>query len=77
MVLRNIIIISEVSFIMGLFVFLLYAAVIFLYGLIWWKIFDKAGFGGAYGLLMFIPLLNFIMLLVLAFSDWPALRKNY
>ncbi|ADV79309.1 hypothetical protein SAMN04244560_02495 [Thermoanaerobacter thermohydrosulfuricus] len=51
---------------------------IILYGLIWWKIFDKTGYGGAYGLLMFIPIVNFIMLLVLAFTEWPVHRyKNY
>ncbi|EGD50802.1 hypothetical protein TheetDRAFT_2406 [Thermoanaerobacter ethanolicus JW 200] len=51
---------------------------IILYGIIWWKIFDKAGYGGAYGLLMFIPIVNFVMLLVLAFAEWPVLRdKNY
>jgi len=46
---------------------------IILYGIVWWKIFDKTGYGGAYGLLMFIPIINFIMLLVLAFTEWPAL----
>lgn len=38
---------------------------------IWWKIFKKAGYSGALGLLMWVPLINFILLLVLAFSKWP------
>ena len=43
--------------------------------LVWWKIFDKAGYGGAYGLLMIIPIVNFVMLLILAFGRWPVLRE--
>ncbi len=29
---------------------------------IWWKIWDKTGYGGALSLLMLIPFVNFIML---------------
>lgn len=39
--------------------------------IIWWKIFSKAGYSGALGLLMFVPIANFIVLLVLAFGTWP------
>ena len=42
---------------------------------IWWKIFSKAGYSGAMGLLMVIPLVNFIMMLVLAFGKWPIHRE--
>jgi uncharacterized membrane protein YhaH (DUF805 family) len=42
---------------------------------IWWKIFKKAGYSGALGLLMFIPVVNFILLLILAFSKWPIQRQ--
>ena len=38
---------------------------------IWWRIFAKAGYSGAMGLLMFIPLANLIVLLILAFGKWP------
>ena len=38
---------------------------------VWWRIFSKAGYSGALGLLMFVPLANFIVLLVLAFGTWP------
>jgi hypothetical protein len=41
-----------------------------------WKIFSKAGFPGWYGLLILIPVGNIIMLLFLAFAEWPVLRKN-
>lgn len=39
-----------------------------------WKICSKAGFPGALGLLMIIPIANIILPLYLAFADWPALR---
>jgi hypothetical protein len=40
-----------------------------------WRLFSKAGYSGLWSLLMVIPLVNLITLYVLAFSDWPALRK--
>ncbi len=40
------------------------------------KIFSKAGFHWALGLLMLVPLGNVIMPLFLAFSDWPVLREQ-
>jgi glycerol-3-phosphate acyltransferase PlsY len=39
------------------------------------RIFSKAGFCWALGLLMFVPVANIIMLFVLAFADWPVLRE--
>ncbi len=42
---------------------------------IWWKIFSKAGYSGALGLLMLVPIANLIMLLVLAFGTWPIHRE--
>ncbi len=42
---------------------------------IWWKIFSKAGYSGALGLLMFVPIANLIVLLVLAFGQWPIYRE--
>jgi len=41
----------------------------------WWKIFSKAGYSGAMGLLMLVPIVNFIMILVLAFGQWPIHRE--
>jgi hypothetical protein len=38
----------------------------------YWFIWKKAGFSPWFSLLMFIPLLNFIMLSVLAFADWKV-----
>jgi len=43
--------------------------------LVWWKIFAKAGYGGAFGLLMLVPGVNLIMICILAFGKWPVLRE--
>jgi len=40
----------------------------------WWKIFAKAGYSGALGLLLLVPFGELIMLLILAFGKWPALQ---
>ncbi len=45
------------------------------YVFVWWRIFAKAGYSGALGLTMIIPLVNFVMLLVLAFAEWPIQRE--
>ena len=42
---------------------------------IWWKIFDKAGYGGPFGLLMVVPIANIVMLCILAFGKWPVLQE--
>ena len=52
-------------------------------GLVWtvvkavvcWKIFAKAGYAGALGLLMLIPIVDVVMAFVLAFGRWPILRE--
>ena len=41
-----------------------------------WKICSKAGFPGALGLLIIIPIANIILPLYLAFAEWPALRGD-
>jgi hypothetical protein len=38
----------------------------------YWFIWKKAGFSPWFSLLMFIPAVNFIMLYVLAFSQWKV-----
>lgn len=38
---------------------------------IWWRIFSKAGYSGALGLLMLVPIANLVMILILAFGEWP------
>jgi hypothetical protein len=39
------------------------------------KIFSKAGYCWALGLLMLVPIANIIMAFYLAFADWPVLKE--
>ncbi len=41
-----------------------------------WKICTKAGFPGPLSLLMIVPIANIILPFYIAFSEWPALKKN-
>ena len=43
--------------------------------LIFCKIFSKAGYSWALGLLMLVPIANIVMLFVLAFAEWPIERE--
>lgn len=43
--------------------------------LLYCKIFSKAGFCWALGLLMLVPIANIIMLFILAFADWPIQKE--
>jgi len=36
-----------------------------------WMLFKKSGRSGALGLLMFVPVVNFGVMLWLAFAEWP------
>jgi hypothetical protein len=42
---------------------------------IYCRIFSKAGYCWALGLLMLIPIVNIIMLCVLGLGDWPVLKE--
>ncbi len=37
----------------------------------WWKIFSRAGYPGLLSLAMYVPIVNFIAFLWLAFLPWP------
>jgi hypothetical protein len=41
----------------------------------YWKIFSKAGFSGWLSLLILLPLVNLIVLYVVAFSEWKTIPK--
>jgi glucan phosphoethanolaminetransferase (alkaline phosphatase superfamily) len=43
--------------------------------LIYCKVFSKAGYHWALGLLMLVPIANIIMPFVLAFGDWPIQKE--
>jgi uncharacterized membrane protein YhaH (DUF805 family) len=40
------------------------------------RVLQKAGYSGAWVLVGLIPVVNVIMFVVFAFSDWPALRQR-
>jgi hypothetical protein len=57
--------------IMGIFV-----VVGLLFGVIvQWRIASKAGYPGAYSLLMLIPLVNVVVLILFTFTEWPIERR--
>ena len=43
----------------------------------YWKIFSKAGFSGWMSLLMLVPLLNLVVLYLVAFSNWNVQPTSY
>lgn len=58
---------ESVFLVVGVF----YLAMIILMIVAYWKIWSKAGFNGAWSLLMLVPLVNLIAFLYLAFAKWP------
>lgn len=59
------------------FVFLL-AIVMVVVGIVpYWKIFSKAGFSGWMSLLMLVPLVNLLVLYLVAFSQWNVQATSY
>ncbi len=40
-----------------------------------WRICEKAGFPGWYGVGVVIPMVNVLLVLFLAFAEWPLERK--
>jgi len=42
---------------------------------VWWKILTKAGYSGALAFLNLIPLGTFVLMMILAFGEWPVLRQ--
>jgi hypothetical protein len=49
--------------------------VLIFFVIVYWRIFSKAGYPGALGLLMFVPIANLVIILVLAFGEWPILSE--
>jgi hypothetical protein len=43
---------------------------------IYWRIAVKAGYPGAYSLLLLVPVLNFVLPIAFAFVDWPLEVEN-
>ena len=43
--------------------------------IIYWRIVSKAGYNGAWSLLLFVPIVNLIMICIFAFGEWPIYRE--
>lgn len=43
--------------------------------LVWWRILSKTGHSGWLGLLMLVPIANVVLILILAFGEWPIHRE--
>lgn len=56
-------------------IILIVLAINIIYVIAFCKIFAKAGYHWALGLLMLIPIANFIMPLILGFGQWPIYRE--
>ena len=63
------------GFIFVIFIILVSLLMTILMAWVYCRIFSKAGYCWALGLLMFVPVGNIIMLFVLAFGDWPVLKE--
>lgn len=56
----------------GVFFFAAFAFKIFL----WWRIFSKTGYSGAFAFLILAPFGTLIMMCILAFSQWPVAKVS-
>lgn len=61
---------------MGVFTFIFGLAGLALFIIVWVKIFGKAGYPTWYGFLMLVPILNLVMILILAFGEWPIEKES-
>ncbi len=64
-------------FVMILVMFAIFVALIvtIIKILIYCKVFSKAGYCWALGLLMLVPIVNIIMPFIFAFADWPIQKE--
>ena len=43
--------------------------------IIYWRIATKAGYAGALSLLMLVPVVNLVIIILFAFTEWPIERE--
>jgi len=43
--------------------------------ILYWRVAVKAGYNGLLSLLLFVPLVNFVVIVMFAFSTWPIERE--
>ena len=63
------------SILLMMFVFFVSLIALAIKALIFCKIFSKAGYSWALGLLILVPIANIIMAFYLAFADWPVQKE--
>ena len=66
---------EAVTMVAGCFMLVIWLAMVILTAVVFCKIFSKAGYHWALGLIMLIPIGNLIMLCILAFGQWPIHRE--
>ena len=66
---------SGANWLGGCFMLAIWLTMIVLTAVLFCKIFSKAGYHWALGLIMLIPIGNLVMLCVLAFGQWPIHRE--
>jgi hypothetical protein len=57
------------------FMLFIYLVIAVLFVVVYCKIYSRAGYPWAMGLLMLIPIVNLVMMLILAFSEWPIQKQ--
>ena len=59
----------------SIFLVALFAVTLIILAIAFYRLYDKAGFSGAIGLLMLVPIVNLGVALYLAFAEWPVLAE--
>ena len=59
----------------SIFVVALFAVTLIVLAIAFYRLYQKAGFSGAIGLLMLVPVVNLGVALYLAFAEWPVLAE--
>ena len=59
----------------SIFLVALFAVTLIVLAIAFYRLYQKAGFSGAIGLLMLVPVVNLGVALYLAFAEWPVLAE--
>ena len=59
----------------SIFLVALFAVTLIILAIAFYRLYEKAGFSGALGLLMLVPVVNLGVALYLAFAEWPVLAE--
>ena len=59
----------------SIFLVALFAVTLIILAIAFYRLYEKAGFSGAVGLLMLVPVVNLGVALYLAFAEWPVVAE--